>query len=183
MWLHRFSNGRSSLRFHPLCNHDVAPADPLGHSRIMMENFSVNSASMAVPTGVFYFDENTIRCKGSTRDSKYMKSKLVRFGIRLYKTVGRGARYLHSAADNRSGDKRGVSPPAKYFSLFQSLRTVHTRTSDDKLVPKEQSLLRMGTADLSSSCFSAKFSWKVGSYRQFLQSKRTCRTCAPNDRR
>lgn len=130
----RCFNLRSSLRIYPFYNHDVAATDPLWHSGIMTGHFRGNSASIAVPTGVLPFDQDTMKFKGRTRALTFLKIKPVRFGFFLYASVGWGAQYWCSVADNGSEDKRGISLHAKYCSLFGSLRLVHTRLSDDKLV-------------------------------------------------
>lgn len=52
---------RCTLRLYPSYDHDIAVRDPLWHSRIIMEHFCRNCASVAAPLGITSFDENTIR--------------------------------------------------------------------------------------------------------------------------
>lgn len=129
-----FPGIRSCLRFYLEYNNDIASADPLWHSRIMMEHFRVHCSTVAVSKGVMSFDENKIRCKGRASAHSHIKSKPVRFCICLYSIVRWGRLYLHSIADNGSGDKRGISQDAKYWTLFRALRGVHIRMKNDNLV-------------------------------------------------
>lgn len=79
------------------------------------------------------FDEDTIRCKGHTSARSCVKSRLSRFGIRLYANVGWNSGYLYSIADNNSGNKTGISPTKSYLNVFQILRNIMSRKPDARL--------------------------------------------------
>ena len=137
-----FKQIRSSLKFYPEYNHAVAVADPLWHSRIMLNHFMQNAASVAVPEGCSLLDENTIRCKVRTLSRSYMKNKPVKFGIRFYAVVGWKHAYLHSLWDNGTGNKTKVAPAEAYCKLFRDLRGPYHRCIDDSLVnPQSPSAL------------------------------------------
>lgn len=131
-----FRNIRSSLQLYPNYDPEIATVDPLWHSRVMLEHFTRNASNVAVPFGVTSLDENTVRCKGRTSARCYMKSKPVKFGIRFYAVVGWRYAYLHSLADNGSGNRTGVSPANRYTTVFRKLRGVFKRKQDNKLVGK-----------------------------------------------
>lgn len=82
-----FQGIRVSLRLYPEYDYYLATIDPLWHSRYVLNHFQKNCTSFAVPMGVMSYDESTIRCKGRTVAQTFMKSKPVRFGIRLYALV------------------------------------------------------------------------------------------------
>lgn len=78
----------AALRFYLCYDHETAVVDRLSHSHLKMEHFQRNAATMAVPTSVISFDENTIRCKGRTLARTFMKTKPVKLGICFYTSVG-----------------------------------------------------------------------------------------------
>ena len=89
-----FTNIRSSLTFEPQYSHAMTVMDPLWHSRKIMMNFLRNCAATVVSIGVLCFGENTIRCKARTGARSYIKSKPVKYGIRLYAMCGWRYTYL-----------------------------------------------------------------------------------------
>lgn len=130
----RFLDTRASLKFYPQYNYDIAVADPFWYSRIMLEHFQKNAASVAVPTGVSSLDENTIRSKGRTVARSYMKSKPVPNGIRFYVVVSWNDAYLHSIRDNGSGNKTGTDPTVAYTSVFREMHGCLRKAVNDKVV-------------------------------------------------
>ena len=133
-----FTNIRSSLTFEPQYSHAVAVRDPLWHSRKIMMNFLQNCAATAVSVGVLSFDENTIRCKARTGARSYIKSKPVKYGIRLYAMCGWRYTYLCNFWDNNSGNLTGVSPAKQYVQEFRDLRGPYQKTMDKLLIDKDK---------------------------------------------
>ena len=95
--------GSVNLRDPDSYNHDEASADPLCHTRKMMEHLEKNIATIAVPVGTSALDENTARTKARTRARSYMPNKPDPYGIRFYAVVGSEHMYLHSLFNNNSG--------------------------------------------------------------------------------
>ena len=113
-----FESIRGSLKFYPAYDGTLALVDPLWHSRLILEHFMKQCATVAVPRGVSSLDENTIRCKARTSARTFMKSKPTRYGIRLYAVVSWFDGYLHTFWDSGSGNKTGIAPGSAYCRVF-----------------------------------------------------------------
>ena len=101
---------------------ELAAADPLWHSRKLLEHFQVNCASVAVPTGCSALDENTCRTKACSRARSYIKNKPHPYGVQFYTVVGSKYQYLFSFWDNHSGNKTGKTPVSSYTAVFCDMR-------------------------------------------------------------
>lgn len=131
-----FTKTRAFLRFYLCCVAKLSVADPLWHSRIMLDLFRRNAAMVAVPNCVLSLDENAIRCKGLACAKSYLKSKLVKFEILMYAVVGWRSCYLYSLADNNSGNKTGIYQAESYVTTFRELRGAFSRKMNNKLINK-----------------------------------------------
>lgn len=112
----------ASLSFYPHYIHYVAIIEPMWNSLYMLEDFLKNSTSIAVPTGVTDFDENTIRSKENTGARYYINSKPVKFDIRFHGTFGWNLPYLHSLWDNVSANKTNIPQIISYKTVFRCLK-------------------------------------------------------------
>lgn len=116
-------------------DHDEASADPLHHSRRLIEHFMKNAAKIAVPIGTSALDENTARTKARSRAKSYLPSKPDKYGIRFYAVVGSKHVYLSSISDNGSGNHTNISQPQMYCRVFRELRTSYNQVFDDPRCP------------------------------------------------
>lgn len=77
----------------------------------MMNYFCSNAASLSEPPGVTAFDKRSIGCETIATTESYMKSKPVRFEVRLYASCGSHPPYLCRFADNGSHSKTSDYAP------------------------------------------------------------------------
>ena len=119
-----FKDIRSALKCYPTYDVTVASADPLWHSRNMLNHFMKNCANIAVPHCVTSFDEIRIRCKARTLARTFMKNKPIRYGLTFYALVSWLEPYLFGLFDNRSGNSSGVYPADAFCTVFHDLRGV-----------------------------------------------------------
>jgi hypothetical protein len=133
-----FTTIRANLKFYPddWYNHNRAVQDPLWHSRLMLQHFMKNAASVAVPKGCSALDENTVRCKARTTAKTYMKSKPTKFGIRFYSVVGWIYAYMHSLWDCGTGNHTNEPAPHRFCQIFQDMRRLYESFVDGTLVEK-----------------------------------------------
>jgi hypothetical protein len=119
-----FQEIRASIQFHPPIpdGHSIPTADPLWHSRAILEHFQQNCANVAVPMGASALDEASCRTKGRTLARSYMPNKPIKFGIRFYACVGTRFMYCYSLWDNGSGNKLPSTTGERYVRLFHGLR-------------------------------------------------------------
>ena len=132
----RFLEIRARIQIKPSqsYNHDIVHNDPLWMFRNLMKSFLKNSAALAVGTGAFASDENTVCTKAHNMAQSYIPSKPDPYGIRFYALCTWGSNYLFNFYDNNSGNKTGtVSQCAiqKYFAIcihHMSCFSMKTRT-------------------------------------------------------
>ena len=99
-------------------NHDEASADPLWHSRKLLEHFQKNISQLAVPTGTSALDEASVRTKCRSRARSYMPNKPDKYAVRFYAVVGTKYAYLSSVFDNRSGNYSSENGPETFCRVF-----------------------------------------------------------------
>lgn len=104
-------------------NHDEASADPLWHSRKLLEHFQKNISQLAVPTGTSALDEASVRTKCRSRARSYMPNKPDKYAVRFYVLVGTKNAYISSIVDNRSGNHCRENGPESFCRVFREMRT------------------------------------------------------------
>ncbi|KAG6944005.1 hypothetical protein JG688_00017319 [Phytophthora aleatoria] len=83
----RFQAIRARVKFHPLDATAGYGADPLWHSRVLMEHMQTKFAELAIPFGTSSLDENSVRTKARTRAKSFIPSKPDKYGIQFYAVV------------------------------------------------------------------------------------------------
>lgn len=124
----RFQSIRSRVKFHPLDATAGNGADPLWHSRILMEHMQTKFVEMATPFGTSSLDENSVRTKARTRAKSFIPSKPDKYAIRFYAVVAWSSLYIHSIWDNGSGNLSKIAPCDRYTKVFPGLATPLART-------------------------------------------------------
>lgn len=145
-----FQNIRANiiLREPGTYNHTEVSADPLWHSRKLLDHFQKNIASVAVPTGTTALDEASVRTKCRSKARSYLPSKPDKYAIRFYAVVGTKYAYLFSIMDNRSRNTTGETAPEAFTRLFRDLRTPYNNVivnsnAIDKDLPTALWILQM----------------------------------------
>lgn len=120
----QFLGIRRCLNINPIYDESLAVRNPRGHSRLVLEKFGKNRATLAVTTGVSNLDENSIRCNGRKTARMYVKSKPVRFGSTFYTIAVWKDKFSQTMSDNESGLKIGS---CLYWSISYTLLPLKNR--------------------------------------------------------
>lgn len=134
MSLSTFINICSSLKFNTDYDQTVAVLDSLWHSRIILQNFMRNAASIAVQTGCSTFHENKIRHKDGTYARLFRKRKPIKLGIWFCTVVGWTHTYPYSIRDKGPENKTNVDRAESNCRMFRDLRGSYDQKIDRKLV-------------------------------------------------
>ena len=119
-------------------SHAEASADPLWHSRKLLEHFQRNITKVAVPIGTSALDEASVPTKARSTAPSYLPNKPDKYAIRFYSVVGSRNTYISSLMDNRSGNKTGLSGPEDFCRIYRDMRTPYNRIfTDSSTVDKD----------------------------------------------